>query len=55
MTWRDDLMEALRNKDAEELKRIAHQARMRYEPTIKPKFDYKQIEAEGREPGADDD
>jgi len=48
-------MEALRNKDAEELKRIAHQARNVYHPVAKPQFDYKQIEAEGRQPGEDDE
>ncbi len=54
MSWRADLMEALKNKDAEALRKLSEQARNRYQP-IAPRFDYKMIEAEGREPGSDDE
>lgn len=54
MSWRDDLLEALRNKDTEELRRIAAIARNHYNP--KPiTFDHKMLAAEGREPGEDDE
>lgn len=49
MTWRDELMQALKNKDAEALRRLGEIARDRYHPVQKPKFDYKRIESEGRE------
>lgn len=52
MSWRDDLLEALRNKDKEELKRIAQLARYRVE--MPKEFDYKKFQSEGREPGEDD-
>jgi hypothetical protein len=54
MSWRDDLLEAIRNKDSEELRKIAALARNRYEP-MRPVFDYKKLESEGREPGSDDE
>lgn len=52
MTWRDDLVEALKSGDKEELKRIAYLARNRVELT-KPVFDFKTLQSEGREPGED--
>ena len=54
MSWRDDLLDAIRNKDSEELKRIAALARNQYHP-VPTTFDYKTIQAEGREPGEDRD
>ncbi len=53
MTWRDDLMEAIATKDPQKIKEVAQYARNRYEP-IRPVFDYKTVEAEGRQPGEDD-
>lgn len=53
MTWRDDLMEAM--GDPEKLKEVAKRARDHWTPTEKPKFDYKTLQAEGRQPGEDDE
>lgn len=52
MNWRDVLMEAI--KDPAELKKMAEIARMHrhIEP---PKYDYKQVQSEGRQPGEDDE
>ncbi len=52
MTWREELLSSL--KDPEKLKEVSERARNRYQP-IAPKFDYKMLEAEGREPGEDDE
>ena len=54
MSWHDDLLEAIRNKDSEELKRIAALARNQYHP-VPTRFDHKMLAAEGREPGSDDE
>ena len=52
MSWNKELMEAL--KDPQQLKRISELARNRYQPIERPVFDYKSVEAEGRQPGDDE-
>jgi hypothetical protein len=55
MTWRDDLKDAIASGDKEQIRKVAEQARNHYVPVAKPKFDYKQLEAEWRQPGEDDE
>lgn len=52
--WHDELMEAIKTGDKEQIKKVAELARHRYEPISKPVFDFKKLESEGREPGEDE-
>lgn len=51
MNWHDILLESLKDKD--QLKRMSELARQPRNYQV-PTYDYKQVQAEGREPGEDD-